>query len=152
MKIKFCKYHRNTFQTNLSPEYTYNPYRSPREPMALCIGKEGRKVFGASARKVKVSAAPIRIPREHLTAVPYTFRESPRFEGRKVQGARYLHSSMYTVSWLAAREEGKITDDRERERREEGGRKRQERRSVTVKQWLLPSVPLLPKHLVHVNQ
>lgn len=55
-----------------------------------------------------------------------------------------------------------MTERPERQKRErEGGRKKKEerereresdkRRSVTVKQWL-PSVPLLPKHLVHVNQ
>lgn len=150
MKIKFCKYHRNTFQTNLSPEYTYNPYRSPREPMALCIGKEGRKVFGASARKVKVSAA--NSSRTLNCGSLYFSRKSSIRGTQSTRGSILAFVYVHRVLAGCARGRKDNRWQRERERREEGGRKRQERRSVTVKQWLLPSVPLLPKHLVHVNQ
>lgn len=172
---------------NKSVTRAYNPYRfRPRARANGSVsGKKGNGKFSGLRLGLEKSKcrpppppSPIRIPREHLTAVPpcvlsypilsypYTFLRELSFEGHKVQGARYLHSSMYTVvSWLAAREEEKITDDREARETEERERRREEeegrewereresdkRRSVTVKQWL-PSVPLLPKHLVHVNQ
>lgn len=124
IKIKFCKHRCTCTVTNALQQICHPNIQSVSIPSAYdnqsVSGKKGNGKFSGLRLGLEKSKcrpppppSPIRIPREHLTAVPcvlsypilsypYTFRELS-FEGHKVQGARYLHSSIYTVvSWLAA--------------------------------------------------
>lgn len=116
-------------------------------------GRGKSKVFAArSDVKVKVSAgshskAFDRTLKRAILAGLFKLRERHQ---RKVQAAGWSRSSRY----LVGRRTQETKDGRRRrsgEAEKQRGRESDKGRSVTVKQWR-PSVPLLPKHLVHVNQ
>lgn len=141
-----------------------------------------RKVFGPStrARKVKVSAPAPSIPNSNsswtlncgttlcpILSYPILSLYFSRTQFRGTQSTRgsilafvYVHRRILAGSARGRKDNRWQRGQRDgREGEKEGGRRRErvreresdKRRSVTVKQWL-PSVPLLPKHLVHVNQ